>query len=330
MTGHMETCAGDGRLVSVIVPTYNSGELLREALQSILAQTYKPIEIIVVDDGSTDHTREIVQAVGAPVHYLYQHNSGGCASPRNHGLRVASGALLSVFDADDVMHPTKIERQVRFLHEHPGVALVFSDYVNFSSEGRSPLSHFRTCCELLSVLTKETGRDELVLNSKETTRILASENFTIASSPMFRREVYAQVGGYDENLNASADFDFHYRVAARFNTGLIDQIGFYRRLHGSNMTGDLKESLRDVIACRSKLLKREEDPVAQRGLKRRLAEAYLALGYQCIGHDNSAALANTVRSGLCWHASPYGWLRNVAKVCLSVGGLGDAKSGTSS
>ncbi|MGH7146338.1 MAG: glycosyltransferase family 2 protein, partial [Nitrospiraceae bacterium] len=325
MTGQIETGTGKTPIVSVIVPTYNSGELLREALDSILAQTYKPIEIIVVDDGSTDQTREIVRAAGAPIHYFYQHNSGGCASPRNHGLRVASGAFLSVFDADDVMHPAKIERQVRFLQEHPDVGMVFSDYVNFSAAGRSPLSHFKTCPKLETLLGRTRGRRELVLEPKGAARIMALENFTIASSPMFRREVYAQVAGYDENLNASADFDFHYRVATRFNTGVLDEIGFYRRLHDANMTGNLPKSLRDVIASRTMLLRRETDRVARQSLRRKIADSYVALGYHCIGHDNAAALMHTVRSSLYRHPVHYGWVRNMAKICLSVVGMGKSE-----
>src|SRR5712691_12899952 len=104
-------------LVSVIIPAFNAERFIRQTLDSVLAQTYQNLEVIVVDDGSTDRTRECVLSYRDRVKYLYEENSGGCSKPRNEGIRAASGALLAFLDADDVMAPHRIAREVRFLIE---------------------------------------------------------------------------------------------------------------------------------------------------------------------------------------------------------------------
>src|SRR5712675_1199611 len=96
--------------VSVIIPTYNSGRLVVEAVESALAQTLAPAEILVVDDGSTDDTRDRLAKFGPPVSYIHQENQG-VAAARNRGIRAATGDLVAFLDADDVWHPKKLERQ---------------------------------------------------------------------------------------------------------------------------------------------------------------------------------------------------------------------------
>ena len=103
--------------VSVIIPTYNRRELVREALASVLAQTHGDVELIVVDDGSDDGTAEVVQEF-ARVRYVYQPNRGVSAA-RNHGVALSSGALLAFLDSDDLWQPRKLESQVAFFTAHP-------------------------------------------------------------------------------------------------------------------------------------------------------------------------------------------------------------------
>src|SRR5262249_2428536 len=105
-------------LISCIVPVFNGERYLREALDSILAQTYQPLELIVLDDGSTDGTAALVAGYGERIRYLWQANAGE-AGARNRGLSIAQGEFVAFLDADDLWHPEKLRRQLARLHDRP-------------------------------------------------------------------------------------------------------------------------------------------------------------------------------------------------------------------
>src|SRR5208337_4579078 len=113
----------DQASVSVVIPTYNRGELLIETIESILAQTAKPGEVIVVDDGSTDDTQERLARYADRVRYVRQPNQG-VAAARNHGVREARGKWIAFIDSDDVWHPRKLECQLRVLADHPDLGIL--------------------------------------------------------------------------------------------------------------------------------------------------------------------------------------------------------------
>jgi glycosyltransferase involved in cell wall biosynthesis len=117
-------------LISCIVPVYNGERYLRETLDSIFAQSHRPLEVIVVDDGSIDGTAATVVDYGERVHYLWQTNAGEAAA-RNRGLTVAHGELIAFLDADDLWHPEKLARQVWRLRERPEIDLSFTGFHNF-------------------------------------------------------------------------------------------------------------------------------------------------------------------------------------------------------
>lgn len=117
-------------LISCIIPVYNGERYLGESLDSILAQTHQPLEIIVVDDGSTDRTATVVAGYGTRVHYLWQANQGEAAA-RNRGLSAAKTEFIAFIDADDLWHPEKLARQISRLHERPEIDLCFTCFQNF-------------------------------------------------------------------------------------------------------------------------------------------------------------------------------------------------------
>lgn len=117
-------------LISCIVPVYNGERYLREAIESILAQSYRPIEIIVADDGSTDGTAEIAASYGSRITCLRQSNQGYAAA-KNLGLSKAQGDFIAFLDADDLWHPEKLARQMARLCERPDIDLCFTRYKNF-------------------------------------------------------------------------------------------------------------------------------------------------------------------------------------------------------
>ncbi|TKB23973.1 glycosyltransferase family 2 protein [Desulfopila sp. IMCC35006] len=244
-------------LVSVIIPAYNAASYIEETIRSITNQTYKNLEIIVVDDGSTDQTSEVVTRFASKVHYCYQPNSGGAAVPRNKGIDYSQGILICFMDADDLMPPDRIRLQVDFLKRHPEVGLVFSDYINFNEKGLFEESHFRSCPKFQKVLN---DRDEIVMANSCIYLIL--ENFGITGSLMFRRELLEIVNGFETTLNACEDFHFYYMLARNTKTGIINNIGMLRRFHGDNMTSNSLLMLTEGIASRSMLRKEEKNPRA--------------------------------------------------------------------
>ncbi|WP_165855273.1 glycosyltransferase family 2 protein [Marinobacter sp. JSM 1782161] len=239
-------------LVTVIIPAFNAEQYLDDTLQSIEAQTYANIEIIVVDDGSTDSTAELVQAHAPRVRYIHQPNSGSCAAPRNNGLKHAQGEFITFFDADDIMLPEKIAQQVRQFQDHPDAVAVISNYRNFTDTETS-VDHFATCPTITARLA-DSGQQAITLPSTECRRILIDENFTIASSPLFRRSVVDAEQGFDVSLRACEDFHLIYRVALKGPLVVVPDVGFERRLHDLNMSGDPERMMFNFIRSRASLV----------------------------------------------------------------------------
>ncbi|WP_412535853.1 glycosyltransferase family A protein [Marinobacter sp. MIT932201] len=261
--------------MTVIIPAYNASDYISETIQSIVNQTYANLEIIVVDDGSTDDTKEIVTSFRSKVKYIYQENSGSCASPRNTGLRHARGEYVTFFDADDVMMKDKIQSQVADLNKNSNAVISISNYWNFTETERFN-DHFSSC----SILQKKIiGHDNetFQLNSKECRRILLEENFAIASSPLFRTSVVKAIGGFDEALKACEDFHLIYRVAMQAPIIINPNTGFYRRLHDTNMSSDNERMLKYLIQSRDSLNKKESIPELRHRLQTRVREYKRAL-----------------------------------------------------
>lgn len=251
-------------LVSVIIPAYNAQEFISQTLDSILAQTYQNIEIIVVDDGSTDRTPLIVDQYKNEVAYFYQDNSGGCAVPRNKGILESSGEFLCFNDADDLMVSDRIETQVNFLLQNPTVGLVFSDYRNFCNNEYSPKTHFETCPNFQSYLQM---KKELIID--KACPFLARENFGIAGSFMLRRALLSlQEYYFETSLKSSEDFHFYYRLSRSTRVGIINKVGMLRRLHTNNMSGNKERMMSECIKSYTMLCESENDFKAKYFLNR--------------------------------------------------------------
>lgn len=181
-------------LVSVVIPAYNYGEFLPETLQSILGQSYRPLEIIVVDDGSTDNTREMVAHV-APGHirYLSQENKGQAAA-RNRGIREARGELIAFSDADDVWLPEKLGRQVEVFRRNPNADIVYCDVYKFSSARTFP----KTLWEEKGITPCRGGRECLPQ--------LFERNFIPGAMTVVRKRAFNQFGYYDETLRVCEEY----------------------------------------------------------------------------------------------------------------------------
>ncbi|MCS6924694.1 MAG: glycosyltransferase [Candidatus Binatia bacterium] len=188
--------------VSVIIPTYNRCELLREALASVCAQTYQDFELIVVDDGSHDETAAVVHEF-AGVRYVWQPHRGVSAA-RNHGVTLSTGEWVAFLDSDDLWQPRKLEKQIAFVTAQPEVQICQTEELWLRHGVRvNPQRKHR----------KPSGD----IFAPSLARCLVSP-----SAVMLRRELFEEVGGFDERLPACEDYDLWLRIAARLPVYLID------------------------------------------------------------------------------------------------------------
>jgi glycosyltransferase involved in cell wall biosynthesis len=210
-------------LVSVIIPCFNSGQFLADAVKSVFRQTYSALECIVIDDGSTDHTEDILRELLAmyPSLKAMRKTNGGLSSARNMGLRLCSGSLISFLDADDVLLPDKIERQVAFLDSHPDVGLVYSDYLVVSEK-----------LDARALFTAEMPRDLDPLDA------FCYRNWFNSLVTLLRRTLIDEVGGFDEELAVAEDWDYWIRCAKVARLSYLEgPVGLYRQ-HGGQIHRD--------------------------------------------------------------------------------------------
>ena len=209
--------------VSVIVPAYNSADYTVETVESILAQTYTDYEILVIDDGSTDHTRETLAPYGDRIKYIYKENGGAC-SARNLGLEMSQGEYIACLDCDDLWLPEKLEKSVAVLDADPMLAFVFSRCYTIDAKGDT---------------IDEVGYS---FDPDDTYRCLLYENYVIAPTVLMRRACLDRVGCFDESIFIPADWDLWLRLAKHFPIASIDcPLSKYRL--ASNYT------LRNVEQC---------------------------------------------------------------------------------
>jgi glycosyltransferase involved in cell wall biosynthesis len=266
-----------GPLVSIVIPAFNAEAFLAECLDSILSQPGVRTEIIVVDDGSTDGTKALVDNYQGRVGYIAAGRKAGPSAARNLGVSESRGELVAFLDADDVMSPGRLKGQVRALLSEPAVDCVAMDYRNFSTEGTAALSHFETCPLLQAYCATNPEGGMIVMPSAVARSILVEENFCATCGLMFRREFFYRLNGFDERLSGGEDFDLLYRAALLGPIGLLNAVGFARRLHANNATSNAALMLAQKARSREKLARLEIDAVMRRRLRRAASEYQLGL-----------------------------------------------------
>lgn len=195
--------------VSVIIPSYNCEAYIAETIGSVLDQTFDDLELIVVDDGSADRTRDIVLSYGAPVRLLAQKNRGVCAA-RNYGIREARGQYICLMDHDDYWFPNKLALQLEQMHRHPEVGLVYSSFIWWHPGEDGVFPHH----DSFDQASFADGTDEQF--SGWIYHQLLLDCWVLTSAALIRAEVFDKCGVYDESLPYSEDWDLWLRFSREY------------------------------------------------------------------------------------------------------------------
>ena len=218
--------------VSVVIPTFNYGRYLASAIESVLAQTHPPLEIIVIDDGSTDDTPQVAAAFGERIRYVRTENRG-VSTARNQGIELAKGQLIAFLDADDRWLPRKLERQLPLFDATPMPGMVHTGSRVFDHPTGD------TLCEFIP---------EPLLDVHD---LIACCSVAITSA-IVPREVFAKIGGFDPALIGTEDWDLWLRIAASYQVIGGPEILVEYRSHSRSLSGNALRQLRNCLAVLDK------------------------------------------------------------------------------
>jgi len=208
--------------VSVLIPTYNRGYIIRDAIESALSQTYRNFEIVIIDDGSSDNTREIVEGFrDARVRYLRHDHNRSCSAAYNTGIAAATGQLVAFLDSDDLWEPDYLERQLAFFTRHPEADVVFTD-TQIREESRTVPSLIGLMKAFPRLLEAQTKAEEYVFSSRQLYVCLLEEVPIKPTACVVRREMFEKAGVFDENCPSGTDWDLFLRFSHSACFGYID------------------------------------------------------------------------------------------------------------
>jgi glycosyltransferase involved in cell wall biosynthesis len=208
--------------ISVIIPVYNGERFIAKAITSILDQTYPVYEIIVIDDGSTDNTAEVIKRFPS-INYFYKENAG-VSHTLNFGLQKVKGDFITILDADDYFTLDKFEKQIKFLEQNEDVEIVFGCHQRFYDK----------------------PSEELTMDEKEDMRRILPAYFK--SGMLARKSAFDKVGLFDESVKMGDFLDWYRRAEdMKVPMKLTDDIVMYRRVHDANITLKINDHISDFV-----------------------------------------------------------------------------------
>ncbi|MBD2430239.1 MULTISPECIES: glycosyltransferase [Fischerella] len=209
-------------VISVIIPTYNSEKTIRHTIESVLQQNFSDFELIIINDGSTDSTLEVISHFQDSRIKVFSFDNAGGNVSRNRGLKQAIGEFVSFLDADDLWTPDKLESQLNALKANPQVAVAYSwtDYID--EQGKFLLSG-----------------THITANGNVYEQLLVSNFLENGSNPLIRREALVELGGFDESLTAAQDWDMWLRLAQNFNFIAVPRVQILYRISANSLSTNL-------------------------------------------------------------------------------------------
>lgn len=256
-------------LVSVVIATYNMATYLPLAVLSAIEQTYDNIEVFVIDDGSTDHTREaMLPFLDHPrVQYAYQKNSGQAVA-KNHGIRMAKGEFIAFLDADDIWYPEKLEVQIPIFSRSKNTGIVYS----------------RLC------YIDEKGEEHQISNNElfrgQVSGALLIQNFIGFGTSIVRKECFEFLGDFNESLSMGIDYDLWLRFSTKYEFDYVDRPLLYYRVWAGQMSNNCRHRYLNGIEIMKSFLKTFPTIVDKNTKNQAWAHTYVGFG-QCLREINS-------------------------------------------
>lgn len=215
-------------LISIVMPAYNASLYIEETIQSVLSQTYTCWELLIVNDGSTDDTKDKIlnYLSDARIKLINQENQG-VAIARNNALAKAKGEYIAFLDADDLWHQTKLEKQVHYLHLFPNLGLVFTDYTCFNKK----ISNHCLCSDLL------------IYDKDELPKSLLVKDFIGILTVMIRADVIGKIGVFNPVFFGTEDWDYWIRISHKFHIGFLSEPLAYYRVHALGISKNREKHL---------------------------------------------------------------------------------------
>ncbi|XPM55470.2 MAG: glycosyltransferase family 2 protein [Leptolyngbya sp. IPPAS B-1204] len=210
-------------IISVVIPAYNAEQTILETLASVQNQTFSDIEIIVINDGSTDRTLELVQSVNDSRIKIFSDQNGGLPVARNRGISYAIGELITFIDADDLWTPDKLELQLKVLQQHPEASVAYSWSCLIGQEG-SLLARYHP------IYFQGDVYHQLLLNN-----FIAN-----GSNILVYKEAAESIGGFDSTLKSVEDWDFYLRLAAKYQFVVVPEWQILYRQSPNAMTSKVE------------------------------------------------------------------------------------------
>lgn len=233
--------------VTVIIPTYNRMGTIAESVQSVLDQTYSNLELLIVDDGSTDGTESVIKEfTDNRINYVRMDKNGGVANARNVGVSLAKTDWIAFQDSDDIWHKDKLEKQMTYAKEHPEYALIYSKYRLIYPDGEE---------SVVPAYPNEVMEGDIF-------KPLLERNVIGAPTVLVKRETFMDIGGFDTAFHALEDWDFVIRFAKQYRIGFIDEMLMDARM----LNGGVSSNIANYYEARCRMLRLYKDDMLREGV----------------------------------------------------------------
>ncbi|MBO0349486.1 glycosyltransferase [Phormidium pseudopriestleyi FRX01] len=209
-------------VISVIIPAYNAENTIKDTINSVLQQTFSDLELIVINDGSTDTTLEIISHSPDPRIQVFSYPNSGASTSRNRGFAQASGEYIAFLDADDLWTPDKLEAQLTALKTHPQADIAYS---------------WSDCIDESSRFLRRGGH--ITINGDGLPKLLMMDILENGSNPLIRRQALIEVGGFDESLPAGQDWDFYLRLAVKHSFVTVPRSQVLYRISANSLSANV-------------------------------------------------------------------------------------------
>jgi glycosyltransferase involved in cell wall biosynthesis len=260
-------------LVSVVIATFNMGRYLPQAVQSVLSQTYTNVEILIIDDGSTDDTAQIIRRWEQDERVrVYRQSNGGQAQARNRGVALSKGRYVAFLDADDEWLSHKLSRQMP-LFANPQVGVVYSEYECMDGEGRA--------------LPKPPTR----MYRGRVTAALLIDNFVSFQTAVVRRECLERHGAFDESVRMGDDYDLWLRLSAHYEFDFIPQPTARYRVWSGQMSKNYRRRYESAIRTMQRFLEHNPGLVSTAQIRAAWAHTYTGRGNNTLWQERKRAAA---------------------------------------